>query len=467
MEENNLNTIAEQGKEFDDSENKIFELIEDHKYFECRDELLKRDEVEMTEILEDVIRDFDMNMAIILFRTLPKDSAVEVFSRFSKDNQLAIIDIITDAEIKNIVEELDFDDKIDVLEEMPSNLVDKILEKTPASERKLINTFLMYKEDSAGSLMTPDYINLRKDMTVREALDHIKDVGLESETIYTCYVLEKGRKLEGIVSLRTLVISDYNARISDIMREDIIYVHVNDDQEEVADIFRRYGFLAIPVVDNERRLVGIITIDDILDVMEEETTEDIERMGGVIDAHNREYLDISIWGHVKARLPWLLLLMCSYFITGGIIASFEQTLSKVISLVIYMPMLMGTGGNSGSQSSTLIVRGMATGDIDTGDWIKVAWKEIRIGLIIGICVSIINVIRIIFLDHNSLGVALTVSCSMTLVVIFSKLIGASLPMLAKKIGIDPALMAGPMMSSITDMISLLTYFLMAMLFLGI
>ncbi len=467
MEENNTNTIAEQDKEFEDSEDRIFEMLEEHKYFECRDELLERDEVEMTEILEDVIRDFGMNMAIILFRTLPKDSAVEVFSRFSKDNQLAIIDIITDAEIKNIVEELDFDDKIDVLEEMPSNLVDKILEKTPASERKLINTFLMYKEDSAGSLMTPDYINLRKDMTVREALDHIKDVGLESETIYTCYVLEKGRKLEGIVSLRTLVISDYNARISDIMREDIIYVHVNDDQEEVADIFRRYGFLAIPVVDNERRLVGIITIDDILDVMEEETTEDIERMGGVIDAHNREYLDISIWGHVKARLPWLLLLMCSYFITGGIIASFEQTLSKVISLVIYMPMLMGTGGNSGSQSSTLIVRGMATGDIDTGDWIKVAWKEIRIGLIIGICVSIINVIRIIFLDHNSLGVALTVSCSMTLVVIFAKLIGASLPMLAKKIGIDPALMAGPMMSSITDMISLLTYFLMAMLFLGI
>lgn len=467
MEENNTNTIAEQDKEFEDSEDRIFEMLEEHKYFECRDELLERDEVEMTEILEDVIRDFGMNMAIILFRTLPKDSAVEVFSRFSKDNQLAIIDIITDAEIKNIVEELDFDDKIDVLEEMPSNLVDKILEKTPASERKLINTFLMYKEDSAGSLMTPDYINLRKNMTVREALDHIKDVGLESETIYTCYVLEKGRKLEGIVSLRTLVISDYNARISDIMREDIIYVHVNDDQEEVADIFKRYGFIAIPVVDNERRLVGIITIDDILDVMEEETTEDIERMGGVIDAHNREYLDISIWGHVKARLPWLLLLMCSYFITGGIIASFEQTLSKVISLVIYMPMLMGTGGNSGSQSSTLIVRGMATGDIDTGDWIKVAWKEIRIGLIIGICVSIINVIRIIFLDHNSIEVALTVSCSMTLVVIFAKLIGASLPMLAKKIGIDPALMAGPMMSSITDMISLLTYFLMAMLFLGI
>lgn len=467
MEENNTNTIAEQDKEFEDSEDRIFDLIVEHKYFECRDELLERDEVEMTEILEDVIRDFGMHMAIILFRTLPKDSAVEVFSRFSTDNQLAIIDIITDAEIKNIIEELDFDDKIDVLEEMPSNLVDKILEKTPASERKLINTFLMYKDDSAGSLMTPDYINLRKNMTVREALDHIKDVGLESETIYTCYVLDKGRKLEGIVSLRTLVISDYNAKISDLMREDIIYVHVNDDQEEVADIFRRYGFLAIPVVDNERRLVGIITIDDILDVMEEETTEDIERMGGVIDAHNRDYLDISIWGHVKARLPWLLLLMCSYFITGGIIASFEQTLSKVISLVIYMPMLMGTGGNSGSQSSTLIVRGMATGDIDTGDWIKVAWKEIRIGLIIGICVSIINVIRIIFLDHNSIEVALTVSCSMTLVVIFAKLIGASLPMLAKKIGIDPALMAGPMMSSITDMISLLTYFLMAMLFLGI
>ena len=421
----------------------------------------------MSEILEDIIRDFDMQSAVILFRTLPKDSAVEVFSRLNTDNQLGLIDKITDAEIKNIIHELDFDDKIDILEEMPSNLVDKILEKTPKAERKQINTFLMYKEDSAGSLMTPDYINLRKDMTVRQALDHIKDVGLASETIYTCYVLEQGRKLEGIVSLRTLVVSDYEKKISDLMREEIIYVHVNDDQEAVADIFRRYGFLALPVVDNERRLVGIITIDDILDVMEEETTEDIERMGGVIDIHNKEYLDTSIMGHVKARLPWLLLLMCSYFITGGIISSFEHTLSKVIALVIYMPMLMGTGGNSGSQSSTLIIRGMATGDIELSDWYKVVWKELRIGFIIGVCVSLVNVLRIVFIDHNGIGVALTVSFAMTLVVIIAKLIGAMLPMIAKRIGIDPALMAGPMMSSITDMISLLTYFLMAMVFLGI
>ena len=356
---------------------------------------------------------------------------------------------------------------IDVLEELPSNIVDKIIDKTPKSERRMINTFLKYKEDSAGSLMTPYYINLSKNSTVREALDHIKDVGLDSETIYTCYVLDRGRKLIGVVSLKSLVISDDSLLVSDIMHDDPVVAHVDDDQEEVSDLFTRFGYLAIPVVDNEFRLVGIVTVDDILDVIEEETTEDIERMGGIIDTSDREYLDQSVFQHVKARLPWLFLLMCSYFITGGILASFEDAMSKVIALVIYMPMLMGTGGNSGSQSSTLIIRGMATGEIELRDFLKVAWKEIRVGIIVGVCLSILNYFRIVYLDHNPPLVALTVCCAMILIVIIAKLIGSMLPMLAKKIGIDPALMAGPMMASITDMISLCTYFIMAGVFLHI
>ena len=465
MENNNIVIDMEQA--YDESLEKIFELLEEKKYFKCRDELLKHDVVEIAEMLVDIRREFDLQRMVVLFRSLPKDISVDVFAELSTDDRLDIINIITDPERKYILDELDFDDMIDVLEELPSNIVDKILEQTPKSERKLINTFLKYKEDTAGSLMTPEYINLRKNMTVREALDHIKEVGLDSETIYTCYVLDTGRKLIGVVSLKTLVISPDTMLVSDIMVDDPVVAHVDDDQEEVADLFIRYGYLAIPVVDNEFRLVGIVTVDDVLDVIEEEATEDIERMGGVIDTTDREYLDQSVFQHVRARLPWLFLLMCSYFITGGILRSFEDAMSAVIELVIYMPMLMGTGGNSGSQSSTLIIRGMATGEIELRDFIKVMWKEIRVGVIVGICLSILNYFRIVYLDHNPPMVAITVCVSMILIVIIAKLIGSMLPMIAKRIGIDPALMAGPMMASITDMISLCTYFIMAGLFLHI
>ena len=309
--------------------------------------------------------------------------------------------------------------------------------------------------------MTPDYINLKKEWTVREALDHIKEVGMDSETIYTCYVLDTGRKLIGIMSLRALVIMDDSLIIGDIMREEYISAHVDDDQEELSELFKKYGYLAIPVVDNEGRLVGIVTVDDILDVIEEEATEDMERMGGVIDSDDKDYLDLSVLGHVKARLPWLMLLMFSYFITGGIIQSFEDALSSVICLVTYMPMLMGTGGNSGTQASTLIIRGMATGEVEPSDALSVIWKELRISLIVGACLSLINYLRIAFLEGQPPMVALTVCVSMILIVIVAKIIGALLPMGAKLIKLDPALMSGPMMASITDMISLMTYFSIA------
>lgn len=461
------NNVIDMDKIFSDAEEKIFDLLSEKKYFLCRDELLKFNEVDIAEILEDIMSEFDIEKAVILFRTLPKDISVDVFSNLGVDNQVDIINIITDPEIDYIIDELDFDDMIDVLEELPANLVDKILEKTPKNERRRINTFLMYKENTAGSLMTPDYINLRKNMTVEEALLHIKEVGMDSETIYTCYVLDGGRKLIGIVSLRSLVISDYSKKISDIMNDDIIFSYVDDDQEDTSNLFKKYGYIAMPVVDHEGRMVGIITVDDILDVIEEEMTEDIERMGGVIDSNDREYLDMPVLTHVKARLPWLFLLMCSYFITGGIIESFQNSLSKVIALVIYMPMLMGTGGNSGSQSSTLVIRGMATGELEIKDVLKVLWKEFRISLIVGACLSLLNYVRIIYIDHNNFKVALTVCVSMLLIVTIAKCFGAILPMVAKKIGIDPALMSGPMMASLTDMASLGTYFAMATFFLKI
>lgn len=464
MESTNL---IDQEQAFEESREKIFELLEEKKYFRCRDELLKFNAVDIMELLEEVMRKYDMQSAVILFRTLPKDISVEVFAHFDVDDQVEIINIITDPEIKYIIEELDFDDMIDVLEELPANIVDKILDKTPKNERRQINTFLMYKEYSAGSLMTPDYINLRKNMTRREALDHIRDVGMNSETIYSCYVLDGGRKLVGVVSLRSLVLADENTKVSDIMKEDIIFAHVDDDQEETSELFKKYGFIAIPVVDNEDRLVGIITFDDILDVIEEENTEDMERMGGVIDNTDKDYLDTSVLMHVKARLPWLLVLMVSYVFTGGMIASFEKSLSAVIALVSYMPMLMGTGGNSGTQSSTVIITSMAMGDLELSDIARVLWKEFRIGIIIGICVSVLNYMRIVVFDHNGSMVALTVCFSMVLIVVIAKCIGAILPMIAKKIGIDPALIAGPMMASLTDMVALGTYFSMARIVLKI
>ena len=439
----------------------IIEYLKDKKYQDAKKLILENNAVDIAEIIEEIIDEISIEKAVVMYRMLPKDISVEVFSYLPVEDQVNIINVITDKEVGHIIEELSFDDMIDVLEELPANIVDKILEKTPKGERKLINTFLNYPENSAGSLMTIDYISLRKDMTVSEALSHIKSVGMDSETVYTCYVKDNERKLRGIVSLRTLVVSEKEELILNVMREDMIYVNVYDDQEDVSELFKKYGFLAMPVVDKEGRLVGIITIDDILDVIDEEVTEDFERMAGVIDSSDQEYLDISVWKHVKNRMPWLFLLMCSYMITGGIIQNFENVLSNVIALVTYMPMLMGTGGNSGSQSATLVIRGMALDEIELSDAFRVLWKEIRISTIIGISLSALNFARIYWFDGQSALIAMTVSVSMLVIVIAAKSIGSMLPMIAKRVGIDPALVASPMISSLTDMVSVVTYFLLA------
>ena len=454
-------------KSFDEIMQEILVMVEEKEYVKARDLLLKNNEVDIAEILEEILEELDVDAAIIMFRMLPKDVSVEVFSYLPSEDQVDIISGITEREISYIIEELDFDDKIDVLEELPANVVDKILEKTTKEERRLINTFLNYPENSAGSLMTPDYISLRDNMTVGEALAHIKKEGMDSETVYTCYVKEEGRKLEGIVSLRSLVIHDDNLKVSELMSTDYVYVNVYDDQEEVSEAFKKYGFLAIPVVDSEHRLVGIITVDDILDVIEEETTEDIERMAGVMDGSDTEYLDMGVFRHAKNRLPWLILLSVSLMITGSIIEQFEATLQQVVALTFYLPLLMGTGGNTGTQAATLIIRGLSLGDIELKDTLKVFWKEFRVSIILGIVLSAFNFAKIMLIDRESVQIAITVCASMMAVVIFAKLIGGMLPMLAKRLGIDPALMATPMISSLTDMVSSFVYLLMATAVLGI
>lgn len=454
-------------QQFDEDVQRVLDLLQEKSYFKARDEILKHNEVDISEILEEVLEELGLEKTIIIFRMLPKDVSVEVFSYLPSDDQVAIVQGITDREISYIIEELDFDDKIDVLEELPANIVDKILEKTPKEERRLINTFLNYPDTCAGSLMTPDYISLQENMTVAEALAHIKQEGMDSETVYTCYVKKEGRKLDGIVSLRSLVISDGDMKIADLMSTEYVYVNVYDDQEEVAETFKKYGFLAIPVVDNEHRLVGIITFDDILEVIEEETTEDIQRMAGVIDDSDTEYLDMGIFRHVRNRLPWLVFMNISAMITGTIILRFEAVLAQVIVLVSYLPLLMGTGGNTGSQAATLVIRGMAIDEIELKDVLKVFWKEFRVSLILGVLLSIFNMAKVVFIDGESILIGLTVALSMTVIVIFAKLLGSMLPMAAKKLGVDPALMANPMISSFTDMFSSVTFLLVASLLLGI
>lgn len=466
--ENMTMDMDAKNQKFDDDIELILEHLESSAYFRARDVILKYNEVDIAEILEEIMDDAGVEKAIIVFRILPKDVSVEVFSYLPVDDQVDIINGITDKEISFIMEEMDFDDKIDVLEELPANIVDKILDNAPKEERRLINTFLNYPEDCAGTLMTPDYISLQETMTVEEAMAHIKQQGMDSETVYTCYVKHGGRELKGIVSLSALVTADSDTLVSELMHTDYVYLNVYDDKEDVAEAFKKYGFLAIPVVDNENRLVGIVTFDDVMDVMEEEATEDIERMAGVMsDDTDAEYLDVGVFRHVKNRLPWLLFMTVMLMITGSLIAQFESVLSQVIVLVAYLPLLMGTGGNTGTQAATLIIRGLSIDEIDLGDALKVLWKELRISIILGIILSLVNFLKIVFIDGETVMIGLTVAISMIAVVMFAKLLGGLLPMAAKKIGVDPALMATPMISSITDMVSSCIYLLIASILLGV
>ena len=444
------------------TKDELLDLLEKKDYIEIKKRLPTMNEVNIAEILNDL----DLSIAVLVFRMLPKDMAVEVFARFDKDKKEEIIDSITDIELAGIVEELFFDDMVDMIEEMPANIVNKILHHSSPDERRLINMFLRYPEESAGSIMTIEYVELRKEMTVGESLKRIKEIGLTKETVYTCYVTNNNRILEGIVSLRKLVTSDEDVIIKDIMDEDVVCVNTHDDREIVADIFLKYGFIAIPVVDNEHRLTGIITVDDIMNVMESEATEDFQKMAAMAPSDDA-YLESSVFSLAKQRFTWLLILMVGATLTSGIIGRYEDVLSKMVVLTAFIPMLMDTGGNSGSQSSTLVIRGIATGDIEWKDKWKVLWKEFRISFIVGIGLGVVNFAKNMLVDKVGLVVSITVSVTLWATVMMSKMLGGLLPLLAKKVNLDPAIMAGPLITTIVDSLALIVYFTIATLFLNI
>jgi magnesium transporter len=437
-------------------ERRLEYLIREKKYVTLKKELEDMNQVDVAELLEPL----DIHTSLLIFRMLPKDLAVDVFAHFSVEQQREFISLVTDKELKDIIDELFFDDMIDIIEEVPANIVKKILLNAKEEERNLINQFLKYPPDSAGSIMTIEYVDLKKTMTVKDALEHIKKTGLDKETVYTCYVTDRNRKLEGIVSLRKLVISEENLSIEEIMDRDVIYVHTHDDQETVAGIFKKYGFLALPVVDKEDRLTGIITVDDIMDVIDQETTEDFQKMAAMSPSEEK-YLDASVFSLAKHRIIWLLVLMISATFTGGIIRKFEDILQSVVVLTAFIPMLMDTGGNSGSQSSTLIIRGLALGEIDLKDAGKVMLKELRISIIVGAALAVVNFFRIYLFDDVGVMISLTVSITLFITVVIAKVVGGVLPMIAKKMNIDPAIMAGPLITTIVDALSLIVYFSVA------
>ena len=434
----------------------IINLIEQRKYAEIKNQLIEMNVVDVAQLIEEL----DKQNMLIVFRLLPKDFSAEVFSYVSTDLQRDIVESMSDAEIKSILDQMFLDDTVDFLEEMPSNVVKKVLKNANESTRKLINQFLNYPEDSAGSIMTIEFVDLKKEMTAEQAIRHIKETGVDKETIDTCYVIDKERRLEGAVFIRKLILSKDSIIVKDIMDTNIIYVSTNDDREKAASLFKKYDLLSMPVVDNEDRLVGIVTVDDIIDVISQENTEDLQRMAAMVPT-GEEYLKKSKLTLAKHRIPWLLILMISASLTGGIIRKFDNVLQSTVLLASFIPMLMDTGGNSGTQSSTLVIRGMALGEIGLKDVFKVLWKEFRVSCIAGLVLSSLSFLRIYFLEKVDLLIALTVCTTLFFVVIIAKLLGGLLPIVAKTFKADPAIMASPLITTIVDTAALLIYFAMA------
>jgi magnesium transporter len=434
----------------------ILALIMNNQLGKARSKILEQKPVDIAHFLEEV----PLEKTLIIFRILPKDVAAEVFTYMSSEQQKYIVGNITDKEIRSILDELFLDDTVDFLEEMPANFVKKVLRSADENTRKLLNQFLNYPENSAGSVMTIEYVDLEKEMTVKQALVHIKKTGVDKETINICYVIDENRKLEGIVSIRKLILSDDDVKLKEIMETKIIYAQTLEDQEEVTDKFRKYDLLYLPVVDKENRLVGIITVDDILDIIEEENTEDFQRMAG-ISPTEKEYLKTSPFILAKNRLIWLLLLMISATFTGSIIKRFEDLLQAVVILTTFIPMLMNTGGNAGSQSATMIIRGLALGEIRPRDLFKILGKELRVGMIAGIALAGVNMLRLYFLSKVSLVIAAAVCLSLFFIVVLANMVGGALPIIAKRFHVDPAIMASPLISTMVDAVSLMIYFTIA------
>lgn len=443
------------------------ELVENKEYKKLKFLLERMNEADVADFLEDL----PLKEAVLVFRMLPKAEASDVFAFLSVDIQKEVINAITDKELHRIVEDLFVDDVVDMLEELPASVVRRVLENATPETRKTINQFLNYPENSAGSIMTAEYIALKQGMTVKDSFDYIRAHGQDKETIYVLYVTDQQRHLEGVVTVKDLLMHDYEVPIEDIMDVDVICCRTTDDQEDAANAMKKYDLLSLAVVDKENRLVGIITVDDAVDVMQEEATEDIEKMAAILPSE-KPYLKTSVFDTWKARIPWLMLLMISATFTGLIIDRFESALAACAVLTGFIPMLMDTGGNSGSQASVTVIRGLSLKEIEFSDVLQVIWKEIRVAVCCGATLAVINFAKIWLIDRTlfgrmdiTLAVDAVVCLTLLLTIVCAKCIGCSLPMLAEKAGFDPAVMASPFITTLVDAVSLLIYFRFASAFL--
>ncbi len=447
----------------------ILELLQEKRYSSLRELIQAEQAVDIAEMLLDMSKE----QRIIIYRLLPKGLAAQVFVDMDTEMQQDLINSFSDFELKQTLDELFVDDTADIIEEMPATVVRRILRNSSTDTRRTLNELLKYPEVSAGSIMTTEYVRLKENMTVKDAFAHIRSVALDKETVYNCYVTDEKRVLQGIVTVRTLLLASYDALVGDIMERNVVSVSTLEDREEVARMFDRYDYLALPVVDRENRLVGIITVDDAIDVMHEEVEEDFAKMAAITPTE-KPYLRTSVHQIWKSRVPWLLILMISATFTGMIISSFEEALQGLAVLTIFIPMLMDTGGNSGSQASVTIIRGLSLGEIGFKDIPRVIWKELRVSLMCGFCLSVIGFLKIILIDRILMGnddvtymVAFVVSVTLCITILVAKIIGCSLPILAKKMGFDPAVMASPFITTIVDAISLVVYFSIASAILNI
>ncbi len=440
----------------------LLKLLEAKQYTNVRQFLAELNVADIAVLMEEL----EEEGMLKVFRILPKDLAAEVFSYLEVDSQHSIINSLSEREAGNIIDNLMADDAVDFLEEMPANVVEKLLANANPDTRQAINQLLRYPEDSAGSIMTVEYVSLKETLTVDQAIERIRRVGLDSETINICYVLDARRELLGTVTLRNLLLSQGEEIIGDIMHENVIAINTLMDQEQAAAQFKKYDFTAMPVVDNENRLVGIITVDDIVDIMEEETTEDMEKMAAIVPS-DKPYMRMTVGETYKKRIPWLLLLMVSATFTGAIISSFEDALSVYAALIAFIPMLMDTGGNAGGQASVTIIRGLSLGEIEYRDVPRIVWKEARVAVLCGCTLAAANFAKLLFFDQVGILVALTVCLTLVAAVLMAMLVGCLLPIGAKKIGFDPAVMASPFITTIVDALSLLVYFRFATIILKI
>ena len=437
-------------------------LIEEKKYQSLRDVLLTVQPVDLAAALAEMPPQ-DLSL---LFRLLPKGEAADTFVEMDADSREELIRGFSDSELRDILNELYLDDTVDLIEEVPALLVGRILEQSSPESRRLINELLRYPDDSAGSIMTTEYVGLHAAMTVGEAIEHIRRVGIDSENINVCYVTDRGRRLIGIVTIRTLILAEPGASVGSVMNENIISVRTLDDKEDVANVFTKYGSIVLPVVDSEERLVGIVTVDDVMNVIRDEATEDIDKIGAVTPS-DKPYMKLSVLEIFKNRIPWLLVLTVSAAFTGSIITHFQDALSSYLVLVAAIPMLMDTGGNCGSQSSVTVIRGISLGEIAFGDIFRVMWKEARVSVLCGVTLAALNFAKLMLINRVGFGVAAVICLTLIVTVFAAKLVGCTLPLIAKKAGLDPAVMASPFITTIVDALSLFIYFRMAGTILGI